>query len=249
MEFTGTLYNPKFNTQDDNNDKDFIGTLLLRPIWNDCIGKLELGYSFRGGRHGQTNVRTGAEGGLPLTPNNSLERANNWSIGHDAWAKYFAPGVFKGLWFKGEGMYIKDRTAPGSIIDQVALAGQGGGNGGAAFSSFGYWGAVGYKLGDSPLFCSTCHNFWKNFEVDFRYESAPNVLVADPQDSGRADANARTNVYNTKVYTAGVNYYIAGQNAKIQVNYNHLNNPDGPSSAPFHRIQNDSFVINFQVSW
>lgn len=251
----GTLYNPRGNTQDDNNDKDFIGTILLRPIWDDCLGKLELGYSFRGGRHGTVDPRAGAgTAGLPLSPNNSLERANNWAVGHDAWFKYFAPGCFKGLWFKAEGSWIKDRTSPGSVIDQVAVDFQGGdgsgfANGGAPFSSFGYWGAIGYKLGDSPLFCSSCHNWWKNLEIDGRYESAPNVFVTDPQDSGRADANARTNVYNTKVWTAGINYYIAGQGAKIQLNYNHLDSPDGPSSAPFHHLKANSLVVNFQVSW
>ncbi len=248
----GTLYNPGNNRQDDNNDKDFIGTLLLRPLWSDCLGKLELGYSFRGGRHGQTPANSAL--GTPLAPSNSLERLDNWSMGHDGWAKYFAPGALKGLWFKGEAMWIKDRTSPGTVIDQLAVDFQGGdgsglANGGAPFSSFGYWGAVGYKLSDSKLFCPDSKCWLKNFEFDARYESAPNVLVTDPQDTGRADGNARTNVYQTKVYTGGINYYIDGNNAKIQLNYNSLNNPKGPSSAPFHHTETNSLVLNFQVSW
>lgn len=249
---SNNLYGSSINRSDDNNAKDFVGTLLLRPVWSDCFGKLEVGYSFRGGRHGNTDPHSAV--GLPLAPNNSLERLNNWSMGHDAWAKYYAPGALSGLWLKGEATWLKDRTSPGSIIDQPAVDFQGGdgsgfGNGGRAFSSFGYWGAIGYKLSDSKLFCPDSHCFLKNFEIDFRYESAPNVLINDPIDTGRADGNNRTNVYSTKVYTGGINYYIAGNNAKIQLNYNHLDNPDGPSSAPFHRLQNDSLVLNFQVSW
>src|SRR5207247_1076111 len=110
--------------------------------------------------------------------------------------KYWAPGALKGFWLKGEATWIKDRTSPGTIIDQLAVDFQGGdgsglGNGGAAFSSFGYWGAVGYNFGQSSLFDCNCHNPLKNFEIDFRYEDAPNVLVMDPQDTGRTDGNAR----------------------------------------------------------
>jgi len=236
----GNLYGGAINRQDDNNSKDFVGTLLLRPLWNDCAGKMELGYSFRTGTHGGGS-------GLPANPVNAMERASARSIGHDAWFKYFAPGCFSGLWFKAEAEWLRDAASAGSIIDQASAGAQGTGNGAAPFSTFGYWAAVGYKFSDSPHI-GDCHKWLKNFEVDFRYESAPNVLVGDPAQSGRA-LNAATNVYSTKVYTAGINYYIAGQGAKIQLNYNHLDNPAGPSSHPFNRMNSDSLVLNFQVSW
>jgi len=237
----GNLYGGAINRQDDNNAKDFVGTLLLRPLWNDCAGQMEVGYSFRTGTHGGGSGQVAA-------PINAMERNSTRSLGHDVWFKYMAPGCFKGLWLKAEGTWMKDRSSPGSVIDQAAVDFQGAGGGGAAFSTFGYWASIGYKFGDSPHI-GDCHKWLKNFEVAFRYESAPNVLVTDPQDTGRGDGYSRTNVYSSKVYTAGVNYYIAGNNAKIQLNYNHIDNPEGPSSNRFHALRSDSMVLNFQVSW
>ena len=234
---------PAFNRSDDNDSKDIVATMMLRPIWDDCWGKLELGYSFRGGRHGDSG--TGQQATAPV---NGLDRKKTWSMGHDAWAKYEAPGPLKGLWLKGEGQWLRDRNAPGAAIDLVAndfQLGDGGGNADQAnvFHTFGYWGAIGYRLSDSPLFCNSDCSIWKNFELAFRYEHAPNVTIADP-------ANAfRTSVYSSKIYTPGVNYYIKGNYAKIQVNYNFVKNPSGPLVAPFHNTRNDSLIVNFQVQW
>ena len=231
------------NRSDTNDQKDFIGTLLVRPIWNDCIGKLELGYSFRAGHHGNAGADSS-------TVNTNFISANTSSLGHDAWAKYFAPGVFKGLWFKGEATWLHDRNAAGSVTDLAASDYQlGDGSGLTALagvpqpvSTFGYWGAIGYRFNDCDWICADQHSFWKNFEVDFRYEKAPNVFVAKP------DANF-TSVYTSTVYTTGINYYVKGDNAKLQLNYNVVQNPDGPNGQFFHNTRNDSLVVNFQVMW
>ena len=230
-----------YNRSDDNNDKDFVGTLLARPLWGDCMGKLELGYSFRAGHHGNSGAST-------VASSNNFISANSSSLGHDAWAKYFAPGIARGLWFKGEATFLHDRNQAGTVIDVTLPGFQVGDAPGIVgspepTSTFGYWGAAGYKLSDSALFCSGDHSFWRNFEVDFRYESAPNVFIAKP---GRPNF---TNVYSSTVYTSGVNYYIKGDNAKIQLNYNVVQNPDGPAGQPFHNVRNDSLVLNFQVMW
>lgn len=242
----GNLHNsagPASNRSDDNDSKDIVATMMVRPIWDDCWGKLEMGYSFRGGRHGDSG--TGQQATAPV---NGLDRKKTWSMGHDAWAKYNAPGPLRGLWLKGEGQWVRDRNAPGAVIDLVAndfQLGDGGGNADQAnvFHTFGYWGAIGYRLSDSALFCNSDCSVWKNFELAFRYEDAPNVTIADP-------ANAyHTNVYHSKIYTPGVNYYIKGNYAKIQVNYNFVKNPTGPLVAPFHNTRNDSLIVNFQVQW
>ena len=231
------------NRSDTNDQKDFIGTLLLRPLWDDCLGKLELGYSFRAGHHGNAGA-----GSANLNPN--FISANTSSMGHDGWLKYFAPGVAKGLWLKGEAMWVHDRNSAGSVTDLITpdyQLGDGSGNPILSgqpqpVSTFGYWGAIGYRFKDSPFACACNNAFWRNLEVDFRYEKAPNVLVAKP------NANF-TSVYESTVCTGGINYYIMNDNAKIQVNYNSVRNPDGPSGQPFHDTRNNSLVVNFQVMW
>lgn len=226
------------NRSDDNDHKDIVATLMLRPIWDDCWGHLEVGASARGGRHGEDG------NGHPITvPTNGLDRQKTWSTGYDGWMKYYAPGVFKGLWMKGEAQWLHDRNAPQTVIDPVNNDFQNGGDQAHPYSTFGYWGAFGYKLADSALLCGCQNSFWRNFEVLGRYESAPNVTIADPVNT------LQTNVYQTKIYTAGLNYYIKGDNAKIQLNYNFCNNPHGPPLQPFHNVRNDSMILNFQVMW
>jgi hypothetical protein len=61
---------------------------------------------------------------------------------------------------------------------------------------------------------------------------------------------AHTDVFKTQVYTAGINYYIKGHNAKIQLNYNVVDEPEGQDNAgnrQFHQVRNDNIVVNFQV--
>ncbi len=229
---------PGFNRSDDNNKKDFVATLMFRPIWDDCWGHLELGASARGGTHGKDG-----NGAAVSNPTNGLNRQKTYSSGYDGWAKYFAPGVLKGLWLKGEAQWLHDRNAPQSIIDPVNADFQNAGDQAHPYSTFGYWGAIGYKFADSPLFCNCQNSIWKNFELLGRYESAPNVTIADP------GYTLNTNVYQSKIYTGGVNYYIKGDHAKIQLNYNAVKNPKGPLGQPFHDTRNDSLILNFQVMW
>ena len=59
-----------------------------------------------------------------------------------------------------------------------------------------------------------------------------------------------TDLFKTQVYTAGINYYIKGHNAKIQLNYNVVDEPEGNANGAnreFHQVRNDNFVVNFQV--
>ncbi|MEI6232809.1 MAG: hypothetical protein WCT04_07145 [Planctomycetota bacterium] len=229
-----------YNRSDDNNNKDFIGTLLLRPLWDECYGNLEMGYSFRAGHHGNSGMGS-------LGNNNNFVGANTSSLGHDGWMKYSAPGCLKGLWVKGEATWLHDRNAPGSVVDLFSgdfQLGNRSGFGGnpEPFSTFGYWGAIGYKFAESPLLGDCKESIWSNFEIAFRFESAPNVYVAKPDPHF-------TSVYSSKVYTAGINYYVKGDTAKIQLNYNAVQTPDGPNGQPFHHTKSDSLALSFQVMW
>ncbi|HLX64512.1 MAG TPA: hypothetical protein VKX17_24785 [Planctomycetota bacterium] len=228
---------PSLNRSDDNDQKDFVATLMVRPLWDDCWGHAELGASGRVGRHGETG------NGTPTSnPVNGLDREKTWSMGYDGWAKYYAPGPLKGLWLKGECMWLRDRNAPLTVIDLINNDFQNAGDQANPFSTFGYWGAIGYKLADSPMFCNCGSSMWKNFELAFRYEVAPNVFYSAPNPQ-------QTNVGYTHVYTPGINYYIKGNSAKLQVNYNFVQQPDGPLGQPFHHTRADSLAVNFQVMW
>jgi hypothetical protein len=66
----------------------------------------------------------------------------------------------------------------------------------------------------------------------------------------------RHQVFKTSIYTAGLNYYIKGHNAKIQVNYNWVCEPDGDHDGTgaggyrlIREVNNDNLVVNFQVMW
>jgi hypothetical protein len=225
------------NRSDDNDDKDFLFTALIRPVWkSECWGSLELGWSTGFGRHGESNASD------PIgAPHNDLNRTTTWAMRHSPWFKYAPGGPVKGLWFKGEAAWVKDRNSPGSVIDQTDVAGNDGFQlNGNPYDTSGFYVSAGYKISDS-IFNDNCSGWLKPFEFAVRYEQFDNVYITDPHSA------SRTNVYQTKVFTPGINYYIKGHNAKIQANYNFVNNPDGPAQAGFHNVRNDSFVVNFQV--
>jgi len=237
------------NRGDDNDAKDFLGTILVRPVWDDCgpWGHLELGYSGGFGKHGEAGNADPFE-----NPVNGLNRQKTWAIRHAAWIWYRPGGPVKGLWFRGEYQSIKDRNAPGTVL---AL-----GNGGATgvdaddgfvqtnpnpFTAHGWYAATGYKFSESRWAECGMPSFLQNMEIAFRYQAFDNVEVAD------LDNPAQTDNFKTQVWTAGLNYYIKGHNAKIQLNYNRIDDPnvDTTDARNFHSVHNDNFVVNFQVAF
>ena len=234
------------NRADDNDEKDFNYRVLVRPLWSgnsDCgcgndWGKMELGISGKMGKHGESG------GPDPVdNPINGLNRRRTWAAQHDAWFYYAPGGVVRGLWVRAEGTWIKDRNAPSQVADL-----EGGAADGSAFQAnpkpnyvYGGYAAIGYKISESR-FGEDCGGWLKNFEFAARYDTFTNVEIADPANP------SRTNNYRTEVITGGVNYYIKGHDAKIQMNYNAMKDPDGGHNN-FHNVRNNSFVVNFQVAF
>ncbi len=147
----GTYFEPgnQQNRPDTNDQKDLNARFLVRPLWDDCWGKLEMGVAFMGGRHGQ------GDNERPIAvPSNNLNRPSNWAVHNSAWGSYKFGNVMSGLWARTEWAWIKDREAPGSVID---VLGQSTGTNhfaqesGQAFSRQGFYGAMGYKLRDSRI--------------------------------------------------------------------------------------------------
>ncbi|MGD0090232.1 MAG: porin [Planctomycetota bacterium] len=229
------------NRSDDNSDKDFIYRVLLRPLWKDkTYGSIEFGMSSEMGRHGGEGSTDPVD-----NPVNGLNRLSNWAIRHDGWFQYYPGGPVRGLWFKGEYGWYKDRNAPNSVIDVLNndIAGVGVQAYGKPFSVQGGYAAAGYKIMDSR-WAEEAPHWAKGFEILGRYDEFQNVEVADLV---RPD---HTDVFRTQVWTAGLNYFFKGNNAKIQLNYNTVINPVSHNpNLVFHDVKNDNLVVNFQVWW
>ena len=62
---------------------------------------------------------------------------------------------------------------------------------------------------------------------------------------------SHTDAFRTSVFTGGINYYIKGHNAKIQLDYNALHQPVNYNNANrvFHNVKDNNFVIAFQVAF
>ena len=234
------------NRSDDNDFKDYAVRALIRPVWSECaLGKMELGASAQMGKHGESG------GPDPIAnPINGLNRRKTWAQKYDIWG-YYAPGsILKGLWLRGEWLSLYDRNAPRTVIDVQgngnADDGLGGGGSlrqtnGKPFGSQGFYAAVGYRL---PNDCGPGPAWLRQLEFAGRFDTFQNVQVAN------LVRNDHTDVFYTRVWTAGVNYYLTGNNTKIQANYNIVENPASRDpNRVFHDVRNNSFVVNFQVAF
>jgi phosphate-selective porin len=235
------------NRSDDNDNKDINAAIMIRPLWkNETWGSLELGYSFEGGTHGEAGSR------FPIdAPINGLNRVEHYAFKHGAWASYMPGGPVRGWWLRGEWQRISDNNAPASVLaigngdtDLDPNAGDGiGQQQGRTLSIQGWYFATGYKLADS-CFADSAPSWLKPWEFTFRYETMQNLMLADLNNSQHTD------VFATSVYTAGVNYYIKGHNAKIQANYNWVKEgTEGSVARGTRSVNNDNFVVNFQVAF
>jgi hypothetical protein len=224
------------NRSDDNDEKDFYARILVRPLWkNETWGEMELGYSFKGGTKGEeSNSDPVAD------PVNGLNRNETNDIGHDAWF-YYAPGsAVKGLWLRAEYTFLRDRNSPG-IFDP--LSGDTVNNVGT-YEADGFYASIGYNIGKS-VFKDSAPGWLKGFEFAGRYEEFDNVHVVSPTGE---TTNTHVRTFTSRVYTAGINYYIKGNNAKIQANYAVVDDPES-DVYDFSSVRNNYFVVNFQVAF
>ena len=233
----GTAFQQRGNRADDNSNKDIAATLQVRPLWSDCLGRMELGYS----------ILTG-EGGESRTPDPTLDPANDLNRRHTthqlqyAWASYHMPGPARGWWVRGEWGEYRDRFAPGDVVTGNAVITTNP----HPFNAQGWYVATGYKLGESA-FAEQLPCTLKNFEFLFRYETMQNVFF-----HSLVQVESQLDLFKTRVYTAGVNYRLSGDNIKLQLNYNWVGEPDRSKSADdrqFRAVKNDSLVLNLQVEF
>ena len=232
----------------DHDVSDVNYRVLVRPLWNDIgtsscscgswAGRMELGMSSKMGRHGESG------GPDPIAdPVNGLNRRRTWSYFHDAWGYYGFGGPMSGWWVRGEWGAIHDRNAPGTVLDDTGSGGASKGNAQSnpkPLTSQGWFVSTGYKLSQS-VFADSLSGWLKPFEFCARYDTFQNVQVANQVEPGSTD------VYKTTVITGGVNYYIKGNNAKIQANVIANRQPEGGDGHHFHNVRNSAFVLQFQV--
>jgi hypothetical protein len=262
---------------DDNDQKSLTWRILVRPLWkNETWGSIELGASGEHSRHGEAGNPTilGSGAFPPGTPGipdvDGLDHRRTRANRYYAWISYRPGGPVKGWWLKGEWGWMQDRNVAGAVRKFTGTSGAiGATNAGILapnasqrepnpFHVEGFNFATGYKISDS-VFKDSAPGWLKNFEFAFRYEQFQNVTVGDLVNGDR-----HTDVFATDVWTAGINYYIKGDNAKIQINYNVVDNPDAGATVTrgftaangadhfrrnFRAVDNNSLVVNFQVAW
>ena len=239
------------NRADDNNDKDVLGSVLVRPLWGnnrDCTcggnwwGFLELGYSGQWGRHG------GEGAADPIaTPLDGLNRARTWASRQAAWLYYKPMGCLRGAWVRGEYGYQKDRTAP-LTVDAFDLGSGPNGEQTAPtpFSRDGFYGAVGYKLSDS-IFANRLNgggflnDLMQPVEFAFRYEQFGNIIT-----ESLTNPDTQTDVFKTKVVTLGVNYYYKAYNQRVQLNFSVVDEPEN-KTREIREVKNNVLNMTYQI--
>jgi hypothetical protein len=234
------------NCADTNDYKSFLATLQVRPVWKDeTWGSLELG--------GTAQFNTSGESGDTSGGTDGLNREETDNIRYYGWASYAPGGPVRGWWLKSEYAWIRARMRSGMWVwndaQQTYIMSTSANQANPrAFDTNGWYVSTGYKLSDS-IWKDELPSWLRPAEFTFRYETFGNIQVAD-----LARPNERHDVWKTSIYTAGLNYYIKGHNAKVQINYNWVCEPDedhdgGPTPRLIREVNNDNLVVNFQVSW
>jgi hypothetical protein len=245
----GTAFQSRYNRADDNSTKDLVATYAVRPVWNnEKWGNLELGQTIlygRSGEHGSSKLTGDA------LASDGLNRPATVHVMQYFWARYAPGSLMKGAWFEGEGLLYRDRFGPGDVASYLNTASEFP----APFSTSGWYASAGYKLSDS-IWSEKLNNGGTLYrkvlaplEFAFRCEDMGNLFI---QSLWMPERRAR--VYSTRVLTGGVNYYLSGYNARLQLNYNLVAEQHQGISADFDRLQvrevrNNNLILSLQLAW
>lgn len=233
----GTMFQTRSNRPDDNDKKDFLGSIQVRPVWENCFwGSMELGYSGLWGKGGES------AGNDPISnPVDGLNRRPTAHSNQYAWL-YYAPGAdLSGFWVRGEWGRYTDRFAPAEVATGLFNYT----NDPSQQNVHGWYAAMGYHLGTSAF--ANCLDCWaRGFEFVYRHEAMENLFY-----QSLVDTNRHLDIWETRVDTVGMNYYIKGHNAKIQVNYNFVSEQHDHSNGDrqIREVKNNNLIVNFQVAF
>jgi hypothetical protein len=255
------------NRSDDNDEKDFAWRVAVRPVFDaeKWYGRLELGVARTDGVHGESGQEFDVFGDVKNVALNAINTQVTDISKTAAWVFYRPGGPVRGWWLKGEWGSGRDRFGRNAYTTLVNLANGGETNGNPRVpvpgvnSDFvqggptpvnvqGWYFSTGYRLSESVFAdrldsCGLTGSTLKNMEFAFRYEVYENVSTEDLNDSDR-----HTNQFKTQAYTFGLNYYIKGNDAKIQANYVIVDDPSAPTHG-IAEVDNNVFVLNFQVGF
>ena len=243
------------NRSDDNHKKDIVERMAVRPLWNPekTYGRLEVGYARTDGYRGESGNNYGDTSKVT----NSLNSEKNAINRQAAWIWYRPSGLMKGWWLRGEWGSGYDRFSTAGSVGALATGLLGLGSGSDRFGGTvqlnptpvtvqGWYFGTGYKLSDSIISehlknGSAFQHFINDLEFAFRYEVYQNIATEDP-----ANPDRHTNLFKTQAYTTGLNYYMKGHDAKFQVNYIIVDDPNDKARG-LRESRNNVFVINYQL--
>lgn len=232
----GTAFQSRGNRSDDNDEKDAVFAVLARPVNNhERFGTLEVGYSIMLG--------LGGENARHNPGDNPINALNRRSLVHSlqyAWGNYRPAGSLQGWWLHGEWGQYRDRFAPNEAASGLDVFSSNPG----PFEVQGWNVSTGYHLGE--LADTKLPNALRKLEFLFRYDVMQNLFFHDLVVPER-----RFDVFKTQVYTAGANYYVSGNNVKLQLNYNWVLEEDNvdKEDRQLREVKNNSLVLNLQVAF
>lgn len=233
----GTAFQDRANRADDNDAKDVLLGAQIFPVrGHEQWGTLELGFSLLAGTAGESGGHRPGTNAV-----DGLNRRQTARLIQQAWAHYAPAGPVRGWWMSGEWGRERDRLAPGEAetgLDVISFDP-------APISIQGWYVSTGYDLRRSR-FARNLPRGLNAVEFLFRYEVMQNVFFHDLVRPER-----RFDAFKTQVYTAGINYYLHGHNAKIQLNYNWVLEDDhkDKDDRQLREVRNDNIVLNFQVAF
>ncbi len=245
------------NRSDDNDEKDISWRILGRPVWDACAwyGRLELGYARTDGIHGESGQAFDVDISI-----NGLNRQRTDINRQAAWLHYRPGALARGAWLRGEWGSARDRLGPahfGSPPTSLLQTGLGVSTlfpinqlNPVPVTLAGWYAAAGYRLSESRFAerlrgGGRCARALHDMEFAVRYETFENIAAED-----LVQADRHTDIFRTQAYTAGVNYYLRGNNAKLQANYIWVDEPsDGNAQRGLREIRNNVFAVNFQVAF